>query len=79
MNAGFGGSGGGGVPSGRTPMMRAVVGARAGFSTWDKADERQESAASRTSGIGCIRKEGSDVLPGGRGVEKPRTDDRDGL
>ena len=78
MNAGFGGSGGGGVPSGRSPMMLAVVGAA--FSSWENADERQVSAASRARGIGFMRKVWiEEVLPGGRGVRKSLTDDRDGL
>ena len=46
MNSGFGGSGGGGVPSGTLPRMRAVFAEGAKFSDgWEDADV---AAASRT-------------------------------
>ena len=54
MNAGFGGSMGGGVPSGILPRTWAVVGE---VSSWAKTNAVPAIAARKMSGIGFMRKD----------------------
>jgi hypothetical protein len=59
-NSGFGGAGGGGVPSGIFPMMRAVVGVMAGAaagsresaigSSWERTNAVAANMAANTNG-----------------------------